>query len=306
MLALYKAKFPTAIQTGIQAGVDLSGWQPASIWDKLGWAGWSCAKVSEGAFFTELSAIDHSQAAKDRGIPWGLYHFAKFTDVEAEAERYLVGLRMVESRIGPPKFHMLDLEAPASGDVTAWSERWCQIVEQASPLPVIIYTGPGWAQSHLNDRSVGLGRRALWVAHYANAGTEEPWVPDLWSDWAIWQWTSTSQLGSLDLNVAKDTWLASLDAVPAPDPVPVPVDPPALIAPYDGDPMIVVEDARRNLWLVDGWKYRLIESADWETKTNPMLVAWARAGVIRSNPDGSPYIGKMADEGWDSNYLKEI
>ena len=70
--------------------------------------------------------------------------------------------------------------------------------------------------------------------------------------------------------------------------------------------MIVVEDVRQNLWLIDGWKYKLIQSADWATKTNPMLVAWAKAGIIRANTDGSPYIGKMVDEGWDTFYLKEI
>lgn len=214
MLALFQQRFPSTGLTGLSDGVDLSGFQAASIWGQLDWVKWSCAKVTEGTGFTERLAVDHSAAALNRGIPWGLYHFARFADVNLEAQRYLAGLEMVHSAVGAtPHFHMLDLEASVGGDVTVWAERWCQLVEAARPAPVVVYTGPSWANSHLTQRGVGLERRPLWVAHYAPAGTVAPWVPALWADWAIWQWTSTpAGLGNLDVNVARPSFLASLGA----------------------------------------------------------------------------------------------
>lgn len=208
MLSLFANRFPAVPTAGLYDGVDVSGWQAPSLWSTFGWVKWSCCKITEGANFTELAAIDHSIKARDRGVPWGLYHFAKFGNVDAEAARYLAGVDTVARNVGrAPWFHMLDLEAPASGDVTAWSERWCQIVQAASPLPVIVYTGPGWANQHLLQRGTGLERRPLWVAHYANAGTTEPWLPAIWSDWMIWQWSSSTALGSLDVNVAKQSFM---------------------------------------------------------------------------------------------------
>ena len=206
MLSLFSARFPAVPTAGLSPGVDLSGWQAASIWGSLGWVEWSCSKVSEGAAFEETAAIGHSQAAKAKGVPWGLYHFAKFADVQAEAARYLAGVDMVTRNVGAPDFHMLDLEAPAGGDVTVWAEQWCRTVEQASPLPIIVYTGAGWANQYLTTPGTGLDRRPLWVAHYANSGVTGPWVPSLWSDWMIWQWSSSTALGSLDVNVENDTY----------------------------------------------------------------------------------------------------
>lgn len=215
MLALFEDRFPSTGLTDLSAGVDLSGYQAPSIWNHLDWAQWSCAKVTEGLSYTERLAVDHSMAAITRGLPWGLYHFARFNNVDGEAAKYLAGVDMVEAAVGhAPLYHMLDLEHPATvGDVTAWSERWCRIVEATRPAPILIYCGQGWANQHLRQAGTGLEARPLWVANYANAGTRAPAMPPLWSDWVVWQWTSTpTGLGSLDTNVAKPALFSILGA----------------------------------------------------------------------------------------------
>ena len=276
MLSLFSARFPAVPTAGLSPGVDLSGWQAASIWQTLGWVEWSCAKVSEGTAFVESTAIDHSLAAKAKGIPWGLYHFAKFADVQAEAVRYLAGVDMVTRNVGPPDFHMLDLEAPAGGDVTVWAEQWCRTVEQASPLPVVVYTGAGWANQFLTTPGTGLEARPLWVAHYANSGVTGPWVPSLWSDWMIWQWSSSTALGSLDVNVAKPSFHQ-------------------LLRGYVGGPTPAIgedEDMTRawvapnsSLLLVTGGTYVPVDLA-WPD-AHQALVDLEAAGIISKHADGS-------------------
>lgn len=290
MLSLFRARFPTVNIDGLAAGVDLSGWQAPSIWRTLDWVEWSCAKVTEGSNFTELGAIDHSAVALTRRIPWGLYHFAKFGSSAAEAERYLAGCRTVERNVGRlPDFHMLDLEAPAPGDVTAWSEDWCQRVEDEIGRPVVIYTGPSWGNSHLNRPGTGLERRPLWVAHYANAGTTAPWIPGLWDDWAIWQWSSSTQLGSLDVNVARPAFMTLVgSATPAPPPAAPAAQPP-------GENIVKVWQItdgpqRGSLLLVDGVQTRLVV---WPSgvQSFPQLEAvfreLARKGIVTLHDDGA-------------------
>lgn len=68
--------------------------------------------------------------------------------------------------------------------------------------------------------------------------------------------------------------------------------------------MHVAQDIRGNLWLfVSPTDYRLIPAGDWETEVNPKLVRWAKAGLIRTNPDGSPLITKVLDDVWNDPTL---
>jgi hypothetical protein len=137
---------------------------------------------------------------------------------------------------------MLDLEASVGGDVTAWSEQWCRIVESVSPRPVVIYTGPSWANAHLTVRGTGLENRPLWIAHYASPGVTGPWVPALWSDWTIWQWTSTpAGIGNLDTNAAKPEFLRLIGS---PHALPN--------APMEDDMARLFTDPNGTTWSTDG------------------------------------------------------
>lgn len=205
MLELFYQRFPAATQ-GLIPGVDVSGWQTPAQWN-LPWVRFMVAKASEGSGFTEGSLVSHAAQAAAMGIPWGAYHFARYGDVQAEVDRYLFSLSPAIAAYGLPAFHALDLEAPYVGDLTAWAETWCRRVEAAIARPVVIYTGPAYANTHLANPNFGLQARPLWLAHYASAGVTRPDVPRIWSDFAIWQWTDTSAIGSLDLNVAKPEFL---------------------------------------------------------------------------------------------------
>ena len=68
--------------------------------------------------------------------------------------------------------------------------------------------------------------------------------------------------------------------------------------------MHVGQDIRGNLWLFTSpTDYRLIPAGDWEKDVNPKLIRWARAGLIRTNDDGSPFIGKVLDDVWNDSIL---
>lgn len=68
--------------------------------------------------------------------------------------------------------------------------------------------------------------------------------------------------------------------------------------------MHVAQDIRGNLWLFTSpTDYRLIPAGDWDTEVNPKLIRWAKAGLIRSNPDGSPFIAKVLDDVWNDPTL---
>jgi hypothetical protein len=90
---------------------------------------------------------------------------------------------------------------------------------------------------------------------------------------------------------------AAMDSTPLP-----PGDPSDDEEEYE---MHVVRDVRGNLWLIAGDRYRLLKG-DWTTQLNPMLVAWAKAGIIKTNAQGAPHIGVMDDIGWNAKYLFDV
>ena len=69
--------------------------------------------------------------------------------------------------------------------------------------------------------------------------------------------------------------------------------------------MQVVRDVRNNLWLVNGDRYKLMRG-DWDAVINPMLVAWAKAGLIKTDEQGRPFVGLMEDVGWNSKFLFDV
>lgn len=85
-------------------------------------------------------------------------------------------------------------------------------------------------------------------------------------------------------------------------PLPIPGQPSTDDEEYE---MHVVRDVRNNLWLVNGDRYKLMRG-DWDAVINPMLVAWAKAGLIKTDEQGRPFVGLMEDVGWNSKFLFDV
>lgn len=203
-LSLFQAAHPN-YPTNFVPGVDVSGYQtPEQLDQALSWAKWCIIKTTEGLTFFETYSIPQTAIAKQHGAPYGYYHFAqpKFGNPEGEAQHFVSSVNSIGGfgAIDP----VLDLEA-GEGDLSDYVLRFRAEVQRLTGRDIILYTGPGFIQSHLT--SPRLADIRLWLAHYAKPGADA-WVPAPFKNWLMWQWTSDSALGSLDLNVARPDFLA--------------------------------------------------------------------------------------------------
>jgi GH25 family lysozyme M1 (1,4-beta-N-acetylmuramidase) len=194
-------------------GADISYWQDRGVWaDLVTFAEFVNIRCSYGRNSEDGKQNLHVQWADEHGYngKLGGYHFYYAGNPSAQANNYLYQSSDIRDRLS---HHMVDAEAaPIAG--IGELEEWCQIVEQATGQPTIIYSG--W--SYLNGS--GSSGRHLWLPHYASRsytawnGTPGSW--DSWNapytpDWygqrnpTVWQFTSlTNRHGHLDVNIGTE------------------------------------------------------------------------------------------------------
>lgn len=241
---VFRSSFPQAAPHWQSCGIDVSGWQSASIVSDL-WAdghrfGWVIVKASEGSDYRSDEAHRQVADCQALGLPVGIYHYLTFSDAAAEAMNLLAALDALPPLAVSPLMPVtvwLDCEAGnedthnVPGGYDGYVNEVAAAVE-ARGLAVGIYTAAWWANGRLHD-----GSRPLWVSDYSDGKVwpdySDPALPEAWSSALIWQFTSSSdEFGALDLN-------AGPSSVPAP---PAPPAPPLQRWLYLDDPMMTGDD----------------------------------------------------------------
>lgn len=165
-------------------------------------------KVSEGADLRDAAAATNAQGARNAGISFGYYHFAR-PGANAAADEAMNFYNAFMAIGVPPTFEYpfaLDLEennglTPAA--YLAWVEEFMQTFlthfEGASLITgsaetesagvaeseILIYGQPDFLEANLPAGHTLGSRFPLWVA---GPGLATPTLPLGWTDWAVWQY----------------------------------------------------------------------------------------------------------------------
>jgi GH25 family lysozyme M1 (1,4-beta-N-acetylmuramidase) len=216
---VFRASFPDADPSWATFGVDVSGWQSPGIIGQL-WADgvrpdWAVIKTSEGTGYRSEEAAGQVADCLALGVPWAAYHYLSFRDANREAACLLDALSVLPALSALPVAVWLDCEdgtydlhhVPDGYD--AYIGLMADAVEAALPgVRVGIYSAGWWSNGKIGD-----GSRPLWVSDYSDGkvwpGYRNPALPSAWSDALLWQFTSTSSLGNLDLNVGPASYVVS-------------------------------------------------------------------------------------------------
>lgn len=95
-----------------------------------------------------------------------------------------------------------DPEAPADGHNAPSIARAIQVIQQQTNQLPLIYSSPGWWNSHMPHDSAWGDKYRLWVAHWTT--WFRPRLPAPWSTWTFWQHTAKGSIpgvtGAVDLN----------------------------------------------------------------------------------------------------------
>lgn len=205
-------------------GVDISSWQGENIdWLAVAQAGKRFAIIRSGdGWYLDPRFESNLQGAADVGLHTEVYHYLRFDAPPSE----LAGLcaRRFESaqRYGAKRLWLdwEDTSAHSKGMTPLQRKAWLVVfLEALGDVPQGHYTGTWWwnpymdSWDRLKDEKMWIGQYPLWNSCRSDptAAGLAPTLPDSWTDWLIWQYTSQGTCpgidGPVDLNVAQDVLL---------------------------------------------------------------------------------------------------
>ena len=183
-------------------GVDISHHQNGVIgWAALKAAGvkWMYHKATEGAGFRDSNYARRRAEAREVGMPFGAYHFARPSVGDAQTEaRFFISVAQPKPGDLRPVLDLETTEGLSMEQIRTWADTFCAEVERLTSVTPMVYT-----PYTLSD---ALERKALfWVPRYNNTNT-----PPV-RQWDIWQFSNgvygvpnrVSGLGNVDLNHSK-------------------------------------------------------------------------------------------------------
>jgi GH25 family lysozyme M1 (1,4-beta-N-acetylmuramidase) len=198
---------------GAAQGVDVASFQhpngdPIS-WTQVAAAGiqFAAVKATEGTYYQNPFALTDLAAAQAAGLSVVAYAFAIPNGKGAVAQAdYLLSYLGADSRTVPI---MLDIEYDPNvnkdhtnqcyGLTQAAMVSWIaafdtEIHRKTGRLPVI-YAPPSWWGT-CTGGSTEFSQIPLWVPAYTSAGS--PTMPAGWSNWSIWQYTSSGTVSGIE------------------------------------------------------------------------------------------------------------
>jgi lysozyme len=192
-------------------GSDVSSYQGTISWSQVSgssFGNFAYAKATEGEGYTDPDFPTNWPAMKTAGVPRGAYHFYHcVTDMSApedpttEANDFVGAINSAGGLVDGDLPPMLDMEAATRtdpngntiNDCTASNISdvltWLQVVQSSTGRQPVVYTYPSFLSGSL---PAGLANYPLWIANYTSASC--PDVPSPWSNWVIWQYSSTTNV----------------------------------------------------------------------------------------------------------------
>ena len=214
-------------------GVDVSRWDhsetsayPAGTpidWVKVKSAGRSFAiiKASERTNYRNpYFANDYAQA-KAAGLVVGAYHFARpalpISTARDQARYFITTVQKVGSFRDQKTFPaVLDLETTgglSKTDLIAWTQLFLDTTQALTGRKPILYSYDYFIRSTLGNTNQ-FSSYPLWYARYTTTVPTSSTVPGGWSQWTLWQYSSTTTtngiIGAGDVNRFNGTTAALL------------------------------------------------------------------------------------------------
>jgi len=207
------APIPPVFDSSTILGLDCSHHQGTIDFAKVKAAGASFVfiKATEGLDFVDPNFTQYWQAAKDAGIPRGVYHFFHpQDDLQSQIDFFCKTVGALEAGDLPP---VLDIEVPAEWTGFTVAQRvqmilgWLQGVEAKLGVQPIIYINNTMANTVLSNPAA-FKSYVLWIAFYTSLSI--PVIPLPWTVWTFWQYTETGTIDGVSGAVDLDRFNGSL------------------------------------------------------------------------------------------------
>ena len=150
----------------------------------------------------------HSLALRAAGVPTGSYCFGHPNQDVAQSASYFVQKAWFDQLRPVIDMESLNADNTIPGHAGDWTEAWCQRVEAATGVKVIVYSSTSYAMAMMGQCRA-LRDRDWWIAAYPGDSVHPPErmpvVPGLNQARVLaWQWTGSATLPGVDGHVDRD------------------------------------------------------------------------------------------------------
>lgn len=207
-------------------GIDVSYYQGDIDWTAVAADGYGFAitRISHSNTFMDPEFDTNWAAIKEVGLIRGAYqYFEPGDDVAAQAQIVIDAIGM----LGPGDLPaVIDVETNSGVGPAAVASavgEWLELVEAGTGKKPIIYTGKYFWQDNVG--SAAYADYPLWHAAYPNACQPPappppecgscPNLADQWSDWVMWQFSSSGDVAGISGNVDLNVWKGDLESLQA-------------------------------------------------------------------------------------------
>lgn len=178
-------------------GIDVSHYSGTVDWSEVEAAGYRFAyvKASEGVDDPDPTFPQHWQELAGTDLRRGAYHlYVTEDDPEAQAQLFLSTVSLASGDLVP----VVDIESLGKGTEPGLPDRlrqFLEILEGATGARPMIYTGPDFWDA---DVAADFGAYRLWIAE---VDTDEPRLPQGWTEWTLWQWEINTTVPGVEKDV---------------------------------------------------------------------------------------------------------
>jgi GH25 family lysozyme M1 (1,4-beta-N-acetylmuramidase) len=168
-------------------------------------------KATEGDTYVNPYFGEDWRGAGEAGLLRGAYHYARprlpLWTATQDAQRFLMTTGPFAGPNDlPPVLDLEDSGGLSRDDVVAWADEWmAEITRQTGRWPMLY--SAAWFLDGAVGGAAELADHPMWVAEYNDLGYPQ-WLPTGWSNWTVWQFTSSATIPGIpapvDLNAACD------------------------------------------------------------------------------------------------------
>jgi lysozyme len=190
-------------------GIDVSYYQKTINWQQVKASGvlFGVTRISDGLNFPDSEFANNWAGMKSVGLIRGAYQYFE------PGQDALEQANMVVQRVGvlgagdlPVQLDMEVTGGQTSATIASKIKIWMDRVTAGTGKRPFVYTAKYFWDDNVGSTAYSADR--LWVANY---GVTCPDLPNAWSNWAIWQYSSTGTVPGISGDVDLDKFNGSLD-----------------------------------------------------------------------------------------------
>lgn len=198
----------------IDSVIDVSHFDNSPDWTKVKAAGIQAVihKATQGLHYVDKTFASAKVDVPGAGMLWGAYHFGTGDGTGAEQAQFFLDTVQPDAQT----LLSIDFEPNPSGTTMSLQQMldWIDVVQKATGRWPVVYGGKSLLFGAIGStQQPALAQCPLWVAQYTSAAAPSGIPSQVWKDWTLWQYTETGQIDGIDVNVDRERYNGTADAL---------------------------------------------------------------------------------------------